>query len=83
MSFKIYSFFFFKTAVNRWTCSNFQSGELITPKSKGHGIEASLHFTEEDAGGFHLQAVLFTGVPLVNGGPQASVFGLVGKKMQG
>lgn len=50
---------------------------LFIPESKGHGIEASFYFAEERTGSFHLQAVLLTGVPLINRGPQTSISGLV------
>ena len=52
------------------------SNEDILPESEGHGVEASLHIAEEHAGGLHLQPVLLTGVPLINGGPLASIPGL-------
>lgn len=53
------------------------------PQSERHGVKALFHLAKEDAGGFHLQAILFPGVPLVNGGPQAAVSSLKGRmKMQ-
>lgn len=51
---------------------------VFIPKSKGHGIKASFHLAEERTGSFHLQAILLTGVPLVNGGPQTAISGLIG-----
>lgn len=49
---------------------------MFLPKSEGHGIKASFHLAEEGTGGLHLQAVLLTGVPLVNCGPQTCISGL-------
>lgn len=43
------------------------------PEGEGHGVKAPLYFAEEGAGRLHLQAVLFAGVPLVDGGPLAGV----------
>lgn len=43
--------------------------EAFIPKSEGHSIKASFYFAEEHTGSFHLQTVLLTGVPLINGGP--------------
>lgn len=43
------------------------------PKSEGHSIKTSLHLTEEHSGGLHLQPILLTGVPFVDGCPQASI----------
>lgn len=55
---------------------NFSRWGNRLPESEGHGIEASLNLAEESARGLHLQAILFTGVPLINGGPQTSISGL-------
>lgn len=53
---------------------------LVIPKSKGHCIKTTFHLTEERTGGFHLEAVLLAGVPLINSGSEASISGLVGKQ---
>lgn len=50
---------------------------VFIPESKRHGIKAPVNFAEERTGSFHLQAVLLTGVPLINGGPQTSISGLI------
>lgn len=42
---------------------------VFVPQSEGHGIKASFHLAEERTRGFHFQAILLTGVPLINGGP--------------